>query len=127
MQSDTITDMHIWLSLSWWYSAGIKWIWKKALYERLDSWYSYFSVPTLVRTLFSPFKQTYTGGGTIAGAVDRFISRFVGFGTRSFLLLAWVVASLAVVITGIVVLLIWPLLPVLIPVSIVLQLVGVRL
>ena len=54
--------MAIWLCLHWWYGAGWEWAIKRAISERLQWCNETFSVTGLLKTLFSPFKQTYNGG-----------------------------------------------------------------
>lgn len=109
-------------SLGWWYRDGFIWIWQKAIGNRLASWYEYFSVSDLVRTLFAPYKQTFVGSrnsGKFQAWIDRSISRLVGFITRLVLLIAWFLCSVLVSIIGMLITLLWPLLPVFPIVSIV--------
>lgn len=85
----------------------------------------------LVRTWFAPFKQTYTGkvkgsiGVHIRAAVDSLISRVIGFFVRSVLIVAGLVCSILVIVTGLLFIIVWPLLPLLPGVSIVLMISGV--
>lgn len=102
----------------WWYSDGLRWIWSRAVADRLKAWAAYFSVASLVKTIFAPYKQTFAGGssGSIGvkfrAWVDRTVSRFVGLLIRSLLILAWSICSLATLATGAVAVIVWPLLPV---------------
>lgn len=71
----------------------------------------------LVRTWFAPFKQTYAGkvkgsiGEHLRAAVDSLISRVMGFIVRSFLLLAGLVCSLLVLISGFAFMIVWAFIP----------------
>jgi hypothetical protein len=99
----------------WWYGKG--WIdaWKTA-----RDWISRvgmeFSVPELVRTLFSPWKQIISLPGRsldekLRAVVDNLISRVVGFFVR---LMALIAAFILIVFTaaiGFIRALGWPLIP----------------
>lgn len=85
----------------------------------------------LVRTWFAPFKQTYTGpvkgsiGTHFRAAIDSLISRVIGFMVRSILLITGAMCSLFVFFTGLVFIAIWPLIPLLPIVALVLIGLGV--
>jgi hypothetical protein len=105
--------------LRWWYGTG----WMQAVH-RVGSWTSHveqtFSVSTLLRTLFSPWRRIVSGGGRsldakMRDALDNFVSRCVGAVVRSIVLLAAGLAGLAALVGGILMVLIWPLLPLAIP------------
>lgn len=123
--------MFIWLSLRWWYSAGWQWVWARAVSQRVRWCLETFSLSTLIRTLFSPFKQTFAGGvkGSIGdhfrAFVDRSISRVIGFLVRSILILAALVSILFVLVSGVLLVLIWPLLPMVPGLGVVLYAAGV--
>lgn len=110
--------MILWLSLQWWYSDGFKWVLNNAIIKRLLAWESYFSVNSLIKTLFAPYKQTFVGGGgsgigmAFRAWVDRTISRFVGLLIRSVLILSWIVCSLTVIISGLFIIILWPFIPI---------------
>jgi len=103
-------------ALSWWYGAG----WKARLFElqeRLSSSYDYFSIGLLVRTLFAPYKQI--SAGRVAGSievrwrafVDRLISRIIGAFVRLlFIVVGSVWLTLQAVVGGLM-LLLWPVAP----------------
>lgn len=81
-----------------------------------------FSVTTLLRTLFAPWKQIVAMKDPneniqmkIRGFFDTLVSRFVGFFIRLFTLLTAVLATVFLLISGGALLLIWPLLPIAIP------------
>lgn len=103
--------------MRWWYGAG----WRDAARRvpaRLRSIYLSFSVPILLATMFAPWRRIITPGGGSLGQrgralVDNLVSRVVGFVVR---LLALVSAGLLVAVTAVgggLLLVIWPLLPVL--------------
>jgi hypothetical protein len=122
--------MVIVLCMRWWYGAGWRWAVQRAIVQRLQWCNETFSMGGLVRTLFAPFKQTYSKpGGSIDIRIhaffDNVISRCVGIVARSFILLAGSVACLFVLVTGIVFVILWPLAPGAIPLSIALLAVGV--
>lgn len=85
----------------------------------------------LVRTWFAPFKQTYSGkvkgsiGVHFRAAVDSLVSRVIGFLVRSVLLLAGLFCSLFVAITGLVFMIIWPFLPLLPLIGLLMWIIGV--
>lgn len=109
--------MFIWLSLRWWYSAGWQWAWERSVGQRIEWCVETFSLGTLVRTLFSPFKQTFAGqakgsiGDLFRAFVDKTISRVIGFFVRSFLIGLALLCIVFVMLTGVVLLLLWPFIP----------------
>ncbi len=123
--------MFIWLCVRWWYNAGWAYAWQRAVVQRLGWCESTFSMGALLRTLFAPFKQTYTGGvkGSIGthfrAAVDSLISRVIGFLVRSFLLFIGASCSLLVLLSGLLFMALWPLIPLLPVISLVLLALGV--
>lgn len=101
--------------LIWWYQDG----WKQLLRRSkrfMATVVGVFSVTTLLRTLFAPWRQIVSyrddsfGSGLRAG-FDNLISRCVGFSVRVLVLFTavWVI-SLAAILTGLT-LLLWPVLP----------------
>lgn len=122
--------MVIKLMLEWWYLRGFKWAWHIMIVARLSNAMEYFSVKSLIRTLFAPYKQTYTGpSGKGIEAIFRYIvdasvSRALGFMVRSILILTGLLYALGVILTGLVLLLVGPFLPVFILFSILLA--GLR-
>lgn len=85
----------------------------------------------LVRTWFAPFKQTYVGKvrGSLTvhmqAAVDSLISRVIGFLVRTVLLITGAICSLFVLVTGVIFLLVWALIPLLPAIAVVLFGMGV--
>lgn len=122
--------MVIWLCLRWWYGAGWQWAMKRAVLERLEWCNETFSILGLMRTWFAPFKQTYSKpGGSIDlrvhAFVDNIVSRGVGFFARTFLIFSGLVASFFVILTGLLLVLLWPLAPVSLVASLVMMVIGV--
>jgi len=111
--------MFLWLCARWWYSAGWAYAWQRGVVQRLQWCEATFSMAALVRSWFAPFKQTYSGNvkGSIGvhfrAAIDSFISRIIGFLVRSILLIAGAMCSLFVTVTGLLFIVIWPLIPLL--------------
>ncbi len=113
--------------ITWWYGVGWKLI-AKSVQKRLDRTLASFSVPTLARTLFSPWKRIVTSPGAGIAAHfqamgDNLVSRMVGFTVRLMVLLAAMVSMTVIAVTGVVQIVAWPLVPVLIPVFIVVGLI----
>lgn len=86
--------------------------------EHIHQWYEHFSIPILLKTLFSPWRQIVAvqnpNGGIQAifgGAIDNVISRFVGFWVRISVMIAGLVVIIFVVLVNIVIFILWPLLP----------------
>ena len=118
----------------WWYSHG--WY---AFISKTRNWLSsitdFFSMDSLVRTLFKPFRQISAESAAGNASLDlkfhmfldRLVSRLIGFFSRLVLLFT---GSIIIVIGGILCLLliiIWPFIP-LIPIAgIVLSVMGVTL
>jgi hypothetical protein len=102
--------------LTWWYGQG----WTEELgnlKSRPRKIVNLFSVDTLLRTLFSPWRRIISVPGSnikdrLAAAFDNLISRAVGFVIRLFVLLAAIVVIILVIVASLIELIIWPLLPV---------------
>lgn len=115
---------------SWWYSTG--WVQlTQRLLARLVSVLDFFSIGLLFRTLFAPFKQISVG--RVQGSVetqlrawgDLQISRVIGAMVRLAVIAFGLVATLLLAIGGMLLLILWPLVPVL-PLLVVLTLIGVN-
>lgn len=122
--------MVIWLCLRWWYTAGWQWAFERGVIQRLQWCNETFSITGLLKTLFAPFKQNQASGrGSLEMRfrimIDNLVSRLVGFFARSFIILAGGIAALFVLITGLVFVAIWPLIPVTLPVALILMVAGV--
>ncbi len=100
---------------SWWYGRG----WQLTI-NRMPLMVSRnvqtFSVSILLKTLFEPWKRIVSNPGVGISAhaqasLDNAISRIVGFFVRILVLIAALVTTLIISIIGIVQIIIWPLLP----------------
>jgi hypothetical protein len=101
---------------AWWYGRG----WINA-WLRAGRWVTKvqmeFSIPVLLRTLFSPWRQIVSlPGRTIdqrfRAALDNFISRCVGFFVRLIVLVCAVLIMTIVGLAGLIVAIAWPFVPV---------------
>jgi hypothetical protein len=109
---------------SWWYGPG----WKGVISSfgpRLKGVRESFSVDLLVPTLFAPWKQITSQPGR--SLEDRFhawadntFSRIIGFIVRSGVLFAALVSLVAVMLLTILEVIVWPLLPLAIPLLLIL-------
>ena len=101
----------------WWYAKG----WggcATGLLNRLRDAFDFFSMSSLIRTLFAPFRQIAAGvsdtasmGERLRMFGDRLISRFVGATVRLIILAVGVVVIVFEVVIGSVLLVLWPLVP----------------
>lgn len=102
---------------SWWYGKG--WLERLAsLHVNVLHWIDFFSLGTLLRTLFKPWKQIVSSAGPNGGLsdmknafLDNLISRFVGFFVRISVLIFAVFVLMGVFVVTAVFVLLWPLLP----------------
>ena len=109
--------------VQWWYGPG----WRDAsrrLFARINETYLYFSVPILLRTLFAPWRriQTAPGAGLEAimrAAIDNLVSRGVGSAVRLMALGFAIFLITAYVLIGGLLLILWPVIPLLGPALIV--------
>lgn len=124
-----ITEMFL-----WWYSHGWQTFIAKAR-NSLASITDFFSMSSLIRTLFKPYRQisAETASGTTSLDVkfrmfiDRLISRCVGFISRLILLL---VGTFIIIIGGIaslILIILWPAIPLLPIAGVILTIMGVTI
>lgn len=118
----------------WWYSYG----WKIFI-EKVHTWFSnvtnFFSMDSLIRTLFKPYRQISADSASSNASLDlkfhmfldRLVSRFIGFTSRLILLLAGAIIIIFVGILSLIVIIIWPIIPLLPIVGIILSISGVIL
>ena len=117
--------------LQWWYLFG--WV---NLIEKLRSnlrgLTDSFSISLLLRTLFSPYKQisAYGSGNRslqakLSDMADKLLSRIIGFIFRLLIIIIGVFVMLVDIILSSVLILLWPLLPILPFVGIILTIMGV--
>lgn len=109
--------MIIWLWARWWYSAGWMWAWQRAVVDRIAWCNNAFSLNRLVATWFAPFKQTAVGkvkgslGVHFRAFIDSLVSRTIGFLVRSILIGAGLIAIVLAFVSGLLFLALWPFLP----------------
>lgn len=114
---------------SWWYTTG----WGELLGRvmvRVERVLQTFSVGLLFKTLFAPFRQI--SAGNVQGPLDvqvrafgdRLFSRLFGAFIRSFFIFFGLVSALLAGLIGLVQLLLWPVVPFLPLVGLVLALTG---
>ena len=101
----------------WWYGPG--WLGKwRAIGVRFKSQFNYFSIGTLLKTLFAPWKQIIAepvggrGHGAMQRLLDNAVSRFVGFWVRLFVLIAGVITLIVGLLVNVALALVWPLVPI---------------
>ena len=124
-----ITEMFL-----WWYSSGWK-VFVSKLKAALSSITDFFSMGSLVRTLFKPYRQisaeTARDGASLDIKfhmfLDRLISRIVGFFSRLTLLLVGIIIIIFGGIISFILVILWPIIPLLPIAGIVLTAMGVVL
>lgn len=117
--------------LSWWYSRGFSEL-INGLKERLRDAADFFSIRLLMQNFFSPYRQI-SAQGTSSSAVndrmqaflDSLISRVVGTVVRLFVLLAGIIVIVLQITVGVVMIIIWPLIPMTVVGGVILCLGGV--
>ena len=118
----------------WWYSSGWK-VFVGKLKTALSSITDFFSMGSLVRTLFKPYRQisaeTARDGASLDIKfhmfLDRLISRIVGFFSRLTLLLVGIIIIIFGGIISFILVILWPIIPLLPIAGIVLTAMGVVL
>ena len=113
--------------ISWWYGRG----WLATIDQagnRMKVLVEVFSIPILFKTLFSPWKQIVSVASSdqalntkFRAGIDNLISRFVGFWVRTFVLITAVISMLVAAVIGFVWIVIWPVLPLMPPILLVLS------
>ena len=113
----------------WWY--GVGWLQRiRMVQTRLVGLYDYFSIDLLLRTLFLPFRQISAVGvkGPIGVQIrawfDRLISRIIGAVVRIVVIVVGCGALLVAGSLGIAMIILWPVVPLLPVVTIVLMMSG---
>jgi hypothetical protein len=101
--------------LAWWYGQG----WRDAarnIPRMLTSTSHAFSTPTLLRTLFAPWRRivTYPGSSLdtkVRAFGDNIVSRAVGFAVRLIVLITAFLMIAIVLVIGVLSVVLWPLVP----------------
>lgn len=102
--------------LGWWYGQGWGWLFG-IIRKNLQAVGEIFSVPILVKTFFAPWKQIQTVSSFsnfFQAAIDNLVSRFIGAIVRFFMLIAALFLTTGLIIGGLVLVVLWPLFPLLI-------------
>lgn len=99
----------------WWYGAGWTLV-NHTVRKRLQRTAASFSVPTLVRTLFAPWKRIVAPPGAgidahLRAMGDNAVSRAVGFTVRLTVLLSAGVCLSFIALAGMLQVVLWPLVP----------------
>lgn len=102
--------------ISWWYGRGWVEQWRQGL-RRWNATIEQFSIGTLLKTLFAPFRQisantsAASAGGAMRAFVDQLISRVIGGIIRTFTILIGVFIITLQIVYEVIVMIVWPLLP----------------
>ena len=103
--------------LRWWYGPGWSLAFKR-ISVRTKNVSHAFSAPTLIKTLFAPWKRIQYSGKSIdakmQAMVDNLVSRVVGFTVRFAVLIAAFFMITGSFVIGVSIVIIWPLVPVLV-------------
>lgn len=117
--------------VGWWYGRGWAWSFRHLLIERSLAIVEYFSVASLLKTLFAPYRQSFAGsakgslGIRFRAFIDRSISRVIGLLVRLVLLFIAVVALLVNGLIAFAIVVFWPLVPIAPVLGVVLFFMGV--
>ena len=112
----------------WWYGPGwldtIKRVW-----HRVVATTQIFSVPILLLTLFSPWKRVVSESDgsldmILRTAVDNLVSRAVGFVVRLVAIIVSFGMTTVALVVGVLIIVLWPLLPIAAVASLVMTVVG---
>ncbi|MBQ3325683.1 hypothetical protein IJG79_00835 [Candidatus Saccharibacteria bacterium] len=116
--------------IQWWYFRG--WgTFASGFKHKLQDLLDFFSIGQLFQTLFMPYRQISATtsaemtGSHISAFLDRLVSRIVGFFTRIFIIIFGGISILIEALVGTAFVVVWPLLPFLIVIGIVLAVMGV--
>lgn len=119
--------------LIWWYSQGWR-VFIVGLKNWFSSVFDFFSMDSLVHTLFKPYRQI-SAGSTSSGSldirfrmfIDRLISRLIGFVSRLVLLFTGCLIMLIGSLLSLILLVLWPFIPLLPIIGLLLTIIGVTL
>ncbi|WP_129734746.1 hypothetical protein [Candidatus Nanosyncoccus alces] len=118
----------------WWYSRGWRIFITKA-HAFLSSVTDFFSMDSLIRTLFKPYRQISAASASSTASldikfhmfIDRLVSRFIGFISRLVLLLAGTFIIIIGSVFSLIFIILWPLIPLLPIVGIILSTTGLTI
>lgn len=103
---------------SWWYGLGWLQLMQRAI-GKVGAVLEFFSVGTLLKTLFSPYRQISVGqvqgplGVKLRAWFDLQISRFIGAIVRLGVIIFGLVTTVLTLIAAIILMIAWPILPIL--------------
>ncbi len=118
--------------INWWYGRGFKSFVAK-LVEKIRNTADFFSISSLLRTLFLPFRQISAGAtgesldARFQAMLDRLISRFVGFIIRITLIVVGLITLVLQTVTSLLAVLAYPFMPAMPICCVILWLTGVTL
>ncbi len=124
-----ITEM-----FSWWYAHG--WlVFIRKIRGFMLNITDFFSMDSLIRTLFKPFRQISAESASADSSLDlkfqmfldRLVSRTVGFCTRLILLIVGCILIIFSGIISLIFIILWPFIPILPIIGIILCIMGVSL
>lgn len=116
--------------LRWWYTDG----WRQRVQlvaNRLDGTIDYFSIDLLLKTLFSPFRQISAGrvDGSLEvqmrALIDKIFSRVIGMFIRLIILTIGGVTIALHILLGLIIVIMWGLIPLLPVAGVVMSVFGV--
>ena len=115
----------------WWYASGWR-IFIQKNKTTLANITDFFSMDSLVRTLFKPFRQISAATASANASlelkfhmfIDRLISRIVGFFSRFILLIAGAIIIILGGIISLILIILWPIIPLLPIVGIILAIIN---
>lgn len=118
----------------WWYSQGWR-IFTQKLKSSLANITDYFSMDSLVRTLFKPFRQISAESSSANASLelkfhmftDRLVSRIIGFFSRLILLITGAFIIIIGGLFSLVLIILWPIIPFAPIIGIILAIIGVSL
>lgn len=118
----------------WWYARGWLVFIRKVRGFMLNIT-DFFSMDSLIRTLFKPFRQISAESASVDSSldlkfqmfIDRLVSRAIGFCTRLILLIVGCILIVFGGIVSLILIILWPLIPLLPIVGIILCVMGVSL
>lgn len=107
------------------------WAWKRAVNDRIQWVNQAFSIKDMIRTWFSPFKQTYSNANKgsidmrVQASIDNFVSRLIGSLLRTIIIFVGFLGILSALISGVLIMIIWPIVPWFPVVAIIFSVIGV--
>lgn len=117
--------------LQWWYFRG--WgVFFSGFKTKLGDTADLFSIGDMFRTLFKPFRQISAGtagsealDAKMAQFFDKLVSRVVGMFARLTIIIAGIIVLILELLAGIIMMIIWPVVPFLPIVGVILMALGV--